>query len=67
MTVRELLANANQAYFNTFDPITPYVAAALLYLVMVFAVLRLIGYAERRLSPELRVDGRGRQAGTARP
>jgi ABC-type arginine/histidine transport system permease subunit len=58
VTVQELLAGANHAYFNTFDPITPYVAAAFLYLVMVFLVLRFVRFAERRLSPELRVGSR---------
>lgn len=58
VTVRELLAGANEIYFNTFDPITPYVTAGLLYLAMVFAALRAIGFAERRLSPELRVRRR---------
>jgi His/Glu/Gln/Arg/opine family amino acid ABC transporter permease subunit len=55
VTVRELLSGASEIYFNVFDPITPYVTAGLLYLVMVFAALRAIGFAERRLSPELRV------------
>jgi His/Glu/Gln/Arg/opine family amino acid ABC transporter permease subunit len=55
VTVQELLADANHVYFNTFDPITPYLAAAFLYLAMVFLVLRFIRFAERRLSPELRV------------
>ena len=54
VTVRELLANANQVYFNTFDPITPYLAAGALYLALVFIVLRAVGFAERMLSPELR-------------
>jgi His/Glu/Gln/Arg/opine family amino acid ABC transporter permease subunit len=67
VTVRELLANANQVYFNTFDPITPYVAAGLLYLAMVFVVLRVIGFAERRLSPELRVGAGGLRPVPARP
>lgn len=58
VTVQELLADANHIYFNVFDPITPYVAAAFLYLVMVFLVLRLVRLAECRLNPELLVRGR---------
>ena len=67
VTVQELLADANHVYFNTFDPITPYLAAAFLYLAMVFLVVRLIGFCERRLSPELRVGSRaGNSAVVAR-
>jgi len=67
VTVRELLANANQIYFNTFDPITPYLAAGLLYLVLVFIVLQAIAFAERRLSPELRIRSRIGDRQAARP
>jgi len=54
VTVRELLGGAGEIYFNTFDPITPYLTAGVLYLVMVYATLRAIRFAERRLSPEIR-------------
>lgn len=58
VTIVELLGAAQKIYFNTFDPITPFLAAGAIYLALVFALLLAIGAAERRLTPELRVVGR---------
>lgn len=58
VTIVELLGAAQKIYFNTFDPITPFLAAGAIYLALVFALLLAIGAAERRLTPELRASAR---------
>lgn len=54
VTIIELMASANQVYYNTFDPITPLVAAGAIYVMMVLTMARLMDRLEIRLSPELR-------------
>ena len=56
VTIIELMASANQIYYNTFDPITPLVAAGAIYVLMVLLIGKLIDRLEIRLSPELRRD-----------
>jgi His/Glu/Gln/Arg/opine family amino acid ABC transporter permease subunit len=51
ITITDLVGAANQVYFNTFDPITPLLAAGAIYLVIVFVILTLVGRIERRLTP----------------
>jgi His/Glu/Gln/Arg/opine family amino acid ABC transporter permease subunit len=51
ITITDLVGAANQVYFNTFDPITPLLAAGAIYLVIVFAILILVGRIERLLTP----------------
>ena len=51
ITITDLVGAANQVYFNTFDPFTPLFAAGAFYLVIVFAMLQLVRWAERRLNP----------------
>ncbi len=55
ITVHDLMSAAHQIYFNTFDPITPLLAAALIYLTIVVILIRTIRWLETRLSPELKV------------
>ena len=50
VTITDLMASANRIYYNTFDPITPLVAAGALYLVLVFALSQAVRLAEQRLS-----------------
>jgi His/Glu/Gln/Arg/opine family amino acid ABC transporter permease subunit len=49
VTVADVMAAANQMYFNTFDPITPMLAAAALYLAFVVALIACLRLAERRM------------------
>ncbi|MDP9138269.1 MAG: ABC transporter permease subunit [Pseudomonadota bacterium] len=56
ITITDLVGAANQVYFNTFDPITPLLVAGLMYLAVVFLILLLVKWAERRLSPWLYVS-----------
>lgn len=51
ITITDLVGAANQVYFNTFDPITPLLVAGAMYLVIVFIVLGLVNWGERRLRP----------------
>jgi His/Glu/Gln/Arg/opine family amino acid ABC transporter permease subunit len=51
ITITDLVGAANQVYFNTFDPFTPLIVAGVFYLIIVFAMLRLVKWAERRLNP----------------
>jgi His/Glu/Gln/Arg/opine family amino acid ABC transporter permease subunit len=62
VTILELLGVAQKIYFNTFDPITPFLAAGAIYLAMVFLLLLGVRAAERRLVPELRVAGVARRS-----
>lgn len=55
ITIRDLISAAHQVYFNTFDPITPLLAAAVLYLAIVYALTVVIRKVERSLDPKLRV------------
>lgn len=54
VTIIDLMASANAVYFNTYDPFTPLISAGGIYLLLIFALTRLVAIAERRLSPELR-------------
>jgi His/Glu/Gln/Arg/opine family amino acid ABC transporter permease subunit len=54
VTIIELLGAAQKVYFNTFDPITPFLAAGAIYLLLVLALLMVVRAAERRLTPQLR-------------
>ena len=51
ITITDLVGAAHQIYFNTFDAITPLLVAGAIYLVIVFAILMLVGWMERRLTP----------------
>jgi His/Glu/Gln/Arg/opine family amino acid ABC transporter permease subunit len=64
ITVIDLLSAANQVYFKTFDPITPLLAAALIYLLIIFVLMRIVRWTEIRLTPELRVEHHQRRAAT---
>lgn len=52
VTIIDLMGAANSIYFSTYDPFTPLLSAGAIYLVLVFLLARLVGWAERRLSPE---------------
>jgi len=54
VTIIDLMGAANAVYFNTYDPFTPLLAAGAIYLVLVAALTRAIGWLERRMWPELR-------------
>ncbi len=54
VTISELMRSANNIYFRTFDPFTPLLAAALIYLIAIYCLNLAVWWAERRLSPELR-------------
>ena len=58
ITVHDLMSAAHQIYFNTFDPITPLLAAALIYLAIVVVLMRTIRWLEVRLTPELKAASR---------
>lgn len=58
ITIRDLISAAHQVYFNTFDPITPLLTAAALYLAIVYALTAVIRRVECRLDPRLRVAAR---------
>lgn len=53
VTIIELMASANQIYYTTFDPITPLVAAAAIYVLMVLLIGKVVDRLENHLSPEL--------------
>lgn len=57
VTITELMRSANNVYFRTFDPVTPLLVAALLYLTAIWTLSYLVGRLEKHLSPELRVAG----------
>lgn len=50
VTVTDVMSVANQMYFNTFDPITPMLAAGALYLAFVVVLIALVKFAERRVA-----------------
>lgn len=50
VTVTDVMSVANQIYFNTFDPITPMLAAGALYLTFVVILIALVRLAERRVA-----------------
>jgi His/Glu/Gln/Arg/opine family amino acid ABC transporter permease subunit len=54
VTIIELMASANQIYYNTFDPITPLVAAGVIYVLLVLTIGKFVDRLEIHLSPELR-------------
>lgn len=56
VTIIELMGAARAVYFRYYDPFTPLLAAAAIYLVMVFLLMRAIRFAEIGLTPELRVE-----------
>lgn len=58
ITVHDLMSAAHQIYFNTFDPITPLLAAALIYLAIVVVLMRTIRWLEVHLTPELKAARR---------
>ena len=49
VTIMDVMAAANQIYFNTFDLWTPMLAAACLYLTLIGAIALMIRAVERRL------------------
>lgn len=66
VTVVDLMGVAQQIYARTYDPFTPLLAAGAFYLLLVFIVTWGIGRLERRLTPELRVEGAPGSAAAAR-
>jgi octopine/nopaline transport system permease protein len=58
VTIIDLMASANSVYFNTYDPFTPLLSAAAIYLMLIFVLTKLVAAAERWLSPELRLRPR---------
>ncbi len=48
VTVMEVMAAANQIYFNTFDLWTPMLAAACVYMAMIGVIMLLVRAVERR-------------------
>lgn len=58
VTIIELMGAARAIYFRTYDPFTPLLAAAAIYLALVFLLMRAIGAAEVALTPELRIARR---------
>lgn len=61
VTIIDLMASANAVYFKTYDPFTPLISAGGIYLLLIFAMTKLIAVAERRLSPELRLQPKPRK------
>lgn len=55
VTIIDLMGAARQIYFRTYDPFTPLIAAGAIYFATVFLLMRGLRWAERRLSPELRL------------
>ncbi|WP_248925729.1 amino acid ABC transporter permease [Paenibacillus hamazuiensis] len=47
----ELMYNTDTVKGNTFQPFEPLIVAAVIYFVMTFALSKLLGVAERRMSP----------------
>lgn len=54
VTIIDLMGAANAVYFNTYDPFTPLLAAGVIYLAIVAALTRAVGWLERAMWPELR-------------
>jgi His/Glu/Gln/Arg/opine family amino acid ABC transporter permease subunit len=50
VTIADIMSAANQIYFNTFDPITPMLAAAALYLAIVLVLTLLMRRLERKFA-----------------
>jgi len=50
VTVMDVMAAANQIYFNTFDLWTPMLTAALVYLAMIGVIMLLVRAVERRFA-----------------
>ena len=57
ITIRDLMSAAHQVYFNTFDPITPLLTAAVFYLAIVYTLTVVMRRIEIRLDPRMRVAG----------
>jgi His/Glu/Gln/Arg/opine family amino acid ABC transporter permease subunit len=54
VTIIDLMGAANAVYFSTYDPFTPLLAAGAIYLALVAALTRAVGWLERAMWPELR-------------
>jgi His/Glu/Gln/Arg/opine family amino acid ABC transporter permease subunit len=54
VTIIDLMGAANAIYFSTYDPFTPLLAAGVIYLAIVGALTRSVGWLERAMWPELR-------------
>lgn len=54
VTIQELMARASGVYYRTYDPITPLLIAGAIFLVLIIALSRFIGFLEVQLSPELK-------------
>jgi His/Glu/Gln/Arg/opine family amino acid ABC transporter permease subunit len=54
VTIIDLMGAANAVYFSTYDPFTPLLAAGVIYLAIVAALTRAVGWLERAMWPELR-------------
>jgi His/Glu/Gln/Arg/opine family amino acid ABC transporter permease subunit len=67
ITVVDLTAVANDIFYNTYDPFTPLLTAALFYWVLVNLIR--IGFVrlDRRLNAHLTADERRERAAAARP
>jgi His/Glu/Gln/Arg/opine family amino acid ABC transporter permease subunit len=50
VTIADIMSAANQIYFNTFDPITPMLAAATLYLTIVLCLTLVMRRLERKFA-----------------
>ena len=61
VTIIELMGAAHVAYFETYDPITPLLLAAVFYLAIVWSIRHAIMAIERSLIPELRLADIGHQ------
>lgn len=55
VTVIELTGMSQHIYSITYDPFTPAVSAAMIYVVLILALTWLVGFIERWLAPELRI------------
>ena len=62
VTVIDLMGAARQIYFRTYDPFTPLIAAGCIYFATVFVFMQGLKWAERRLSPELRLRSKSSDA-----
>jgi putative lysine/arginine/ornithine/histidine/octopine transport system permease protein len=50
VTVGDVMAASNQMYYQTFDPITPMLAAGVVYLAFVVVFTQVVRFVERRLA-----------------
>jgi ABC-type arginine/histidine transport system permease subunit len=53
ITVIDLMGAANLVYRRTYNPITPLLTAAVLYLVIIYAIVAAFRHIERRMSSHL--------------